>query len=75
MRTSAKANERNRRDRSRCRTAEKRVLITEDKVNSLEQLKNAYEVLDRMTAKGILHRRTAARRKARLARHSNSLNS
>lgn len=75
MRTAAKANERNRRDRSRGRTAEKRVLLTNDKVNANEQLRNAYEVLDRLTSKGILHRRTAARRKARLARHANSLNS
>ncbi len=75
MRTSAKARERNRRDRARCRTAEKRVLGLTDAAVAPDKLSEAYVTLDRMAAKGILHPRTAARRKARLARHANSLNS
>jgi ribosomal protein S20 len=75
MKTAAKARERNRRDRARCRTAEKRVLQVSDQVMAQDKLSSAYTTLDRMAAKGILHPRTAARRKARLARHANGLNS
>ena len=75
MKTAAKARERNRRDRARCRTAEKRVLQVSDQAVAQDKLSSAYTTIDRMAAKGILHARTAARRKARLARHANSLNS
>ncbi len=75
MRTATKARERNRRDRARCRTIEKRVLAVTDAVSAPGQLNLAYTTLDKMATKGILHPRTAARRKSRLARHANSLNS
>ncbi len=75
MKTAAKARERNRADRARCRTAEKRVLQVTDAAQASEKLSSAYTTIDRMAAKGILHPRTAARRKARLARHANALNS
>ncbi|NUO18121.1 30S ribosomal protein S20 [bacterium] len=75
MKTAAKARERNRRDRARCRTAEKRVTQQTDATQVIDKLSSAYTTLDRMASKGILHPRTAARRKARLARHANSLNS
>lgn len=35
--------------------------------NAQEALKNAYKVIDRAVAKGVLHRNTAARKKSRLA--------
>lgn len=75
MKTAAKARERNRRDRARCRTAEKRVLQVTDAAVAPDKLCDAYMTIDRMAAKGILHPRTAARRKSRLARFANSLNS
>ncbi len=75
MRTATKARERNRRDRARCRTVEKRVTQAADAAVAVTKLSEAFSVLDRMADRGILHPRTAARRKARLARAANSLNS
>ncbi|MCC6476849.1 30S ribosomal protein S20 [bacterium] len=73
MRTSAKARIRNRRDRSMVRTAEKRVLDATEAATAGLKLRDAYRVLDQMAAKGIVHERTAARHKARLARHLTTL--
>ena len=73
MRTSAAARLRNRNDRSRCRTMEKAILSTTAKVDAQNSLVTAYEILDRMVSKGVLHRNTAARQKAKLSRHVNSL--
>lgn len=73
VRTSTKARERNRRDRARCKTAEKRVLSVSDAAIAPDKLSEAYSTLDSMAAKGILHPRTAARRKSRLARHASGL--
>lgn len=73
MRTSALARLRNRENRSVCRTAEKRVLQSKDAASAKTELVSAYEVLDHMTSKGILHVNTAARHKAKLARFVNKL--
>jgi small subunit ribosomal protein S20 len=73
MRTSAAARLRNRDDRSSCRTMEKRVLLTKDVASAKTELVAAYELLDHMTSKGILHANTAARHKAKLARFVNKL--
>jgi len=73
VRTSTKARARNRRDRSRFRTAQKHVLEAQDKKIAVERLNSAYDLLDRMTAKRVLHKNTVARRKARLARAVNAL--
>lgn len=74
MRQSAKARERNRRDRSRVKTAERRVTELTEVNLAADKLSEAYKTLDRMASKGILHLRTAARHKARLSRHVKSLN-
>jgi small subunit ribosomal protein S20 len=73
MRTSAAARLRNRNDRSQCRTMEKTLLSTKSKSEAQTTLVTAYELLDRMVSKGVLHRNTAARQKAKLSRHVNSL--
>jgi small subunit ribosomal protein S20 len=73
MRTSADARARNRMNRSTCRMAEKRVLQSQDKKEASEHLLRAYKVLDGMATKGVIHANTAARHKAKLARHVNSL--
>lgn len=62
--------ERNRAWKSSVRTARN---LVEDSLsgkegNSQEALNNAYSVIDRAVSKGILHRNTAARRKARLVK-------
>jgi small subunit ribosomal protein S20 len=73
MRTSAVARLRNRQNRSRCRIAIKRVLLAEDKTSAQAELIKASALLDRMATKGIYHRNTVARHKARLSRHVSSL--
>jgi len=73
IRTSDKSRTRNRRDRSQCRTIAKRVLEVTDKNEAITRLREAYDLLDRMADKHIMHRNTVARRKALLARHVNAL--
>ena len=61
--------ERNRAWRSSIRTARSKVedsLSSKDANLSVDALKNAYSVIDSAVAKGVLHKNTAARRKARL---------
>jgi len=73
MRTSSAARLRNRAERSRCRVAEKRVLLLSDKAEAQAELTRAYTLLDHLGAKGLYHRNTVARHKSKLARHVNSL--
>jgi small subunit ribosomal protein S20 len=76
IRQSAKRRLRNR-DRKRVIRLEMKkfatVTATGDKVNSVEELKKAQQVLDRMSARGAIHKNTAARRKSQLARKINAL--
>ena len=73
MRTSAAARTRNRINKSRARVAEKRVLQSKDRKEATELLVQAYKVLDNMASRRVLHQNTAARYKAKLARHVSSL--
>lgn len=75
MRTSAIARLRNRQNRSRCRIAIKRVLLSESKASAQAEFVKAAALLDRMATKGLYHRNTVARHKAKLSRHVNSLKS
>lgn len=68
-----KQTERNRTYKSRMKTALKSVLDTEDKEKATVQLPRAYAVIDKLVAKGILRKNTAANKKSRLARHVNAL--
>lgn len=61
--------ERNRRDRSRLRTAIKRVREEEDPETARDLLRHAESVLDRLAAKNVIHENTAARHKSRLRAH------
>lgn len=73
MRTSAAARTRNRANRTSTRVAEKRVLQAQSKAEAGKLLLQAYKVLDTMASKGVIHTKTAARHKAKLARHVNAL--
>ena len=73
MRTSSAARTRNRRNQSTSRVVEKRVLQAQNRVEADQLLLQAYKVLDRMASKGVIHANTAARHKAKMARHVNSL--
>jgi len=53
--------------KSQLRTALKKAALEIKENKSAEALQNAYKVLDRAVVKGILHKNTAARKKAALA--------
>lgn len=63
----------NRTRRSKMRTLVKKVTAQTDKANAEAALKDAVSYLDRMTVKGIIHKNTAARRKAQLTKFVNNL--
>jgi small subunit ribosomal protein S20 len=61
--------DRNRRDRTRLRTAIKRVRQAQTPDAARAALKAAESLLDRSASKGVIHRNTAARTKSRLSAH------
>ena len=72
-RQNEKANERNRAVRSELRTRTKRVEAAVDAgEDAPELLKDAVKRIDQAAAKGVLHKNTAARRKARLVKKVNA---
>ena len=62
---------RNRSIRSRVRTAEKKARLALHESHAEALVRAAQRELDRAVTKGVLHPRTAARRKSRLARALN----
>lgn len=73
MRTSQKANERNRTERSRLRTAIKRVRQSEDATSAQTAYLRAQVLLDRAATSRLLHPNTVARMKSNLARQVNGM--
>ena len=67
LRTTAKAQERNRAIRSQMRTAIKKVRSAPDKATAESALQSAISVVDRTARKGIIHKNSAARYKSRLS--------
>lgn len=61
--------DRNRRDRSRLRTALKRVRQATSLEDGRAALKSAESLLDRCASKNVIHANTAARTKSRLSAH------
>jgi small subunit ribosomal protein S20 len=73
-RQNAKATERNKAVRSALKTSQKKVhtaVAGGDLDQAAEHQKAAARELDKAASKGVLHKRTAARRKSRLARELN----
>ena len=67
---------RNRTWRSSIRTARSSVenaLQTKKPADAVEALKEAYSIIDRAVAKGVLHKNTANRKKSRLAEQLNKV--
>ena len=64
---------RNRDRRIKMRTLIKSVLTETEKGKAEEQYKQAVSYLDKMATKGIIHKNFAARKKAKLTEHINSL--
>lgn len=76
VRQTERRNEVNRRNRSRLRTEIKklRTAITgKDAENSQTILPTTVSMIDKMVAKGVLHRNAAARYKSRLTKHVTNL--
>lgn len=61
--------------RSKMKTSVKKAqrAIAEKDENALQIVRETNRTLDKMVTKGILHKNTAARKKSRLAKKSNSL--
>lgn len=68
-RQNRRRRDRNRQDRSRLRTALKKVRQAESADAARAALTAAESLLDRLVVKGVIHRNTAARHKARLHAH------
>lgn len=73
VRQAEKRREHNRTRRSKMRTLIKKVLAEKNKADAETALKNAVSYLDRMTVKGIIHKNTAARKKAKITKYVNNL--
>jgi small subunit ribosomal protein S20 len=69
MRQERKRRTHNRAQRSRIKTAVKRVMIAQDAEAGQQALKDAYVLLDRLASRNYLHKNRAARKKSQLARH------
>lgn len=60
--------ERNRQQRSKLKTAIKRVMTAEDADTATQAFKRASALLDRFTTRDLVHRNKAARKKSQLAK-------
>lgn len=72
-RQSEKRNEHNRNRRSKLKTLIKKVFAATDKAQGEVALKEATSFIDRMSVKGVIHKNTAARKKAQLAKFVNNI--
>ncbi|MBW3660115.1 MAG: 30S ribosomal protein S20 [Gemmatimonadetes bacterium] len=74
-RTNLERRERNRRDRSRLRSAIKNVRQADSAETARGAMRRAESLLDRLAGKGVIHDNTAARHKSRLRAHLQKLES
>ena len=76
VRQNEKRKEINRSNRSKLRTAIKKVRVAvtaSDKAVGSEQLLSTVSLIDKAVNKGLIHRNTAARHKSRLTKHVNAI--
>lgn len=73
MRQNVKRRKHNNARRSKMRTLIKKVTSSTDKETAEKNLREAVSFIDKLTTKGILHKNTAARKKAQLTKHVNNL--
>ncbi len=59
--------------KSMLKTKLKKVLSIKDKAAIQEELKSAYALVDKLAAKGIIHKNKAANKKSKLIHYANSL--
>lgn len=75
IRQEARRTEHNRSQRSRLKTAIKKVNTSTEPAEAQEALKDVSALLDRLATRNIIHRNKAARKKSQLARQVNKLQS
>ena len=73
VRQAEKRKKHNRARKSKMRMLIKDVMTATDKKEAEKLLKEAVSYVDRMSVKGIVHKNNAARKKAALTKHVNSL--
>lgn len=73
IRTNARKRSSNQMVESRIKTTVKKAMAAKEKETAEKLYKDAVAILDRSAAKGVLHKNNAARKKAALTRHLNSL--
>ncbi|HAH50382.1 MAG TPA: 30S ribosomal protein S20 [Balneola sp.] len=73
VRQAEKRKKHNRARKSKMRNLIKDVMNATDKKEAEKLLKEAVSYVDRMSVKGIVHKNNAARKKAALTKHVNSL--
>ncbi|HLR76185.1 MAG TPA: 30S ribosomal protein S20 [Balneolaceae bacterium] len=73
VRQNEKNRKRNNAKRSKLSTLIKKAMQATDKDEAQEHYRNAVSYIDKMTAKGIIHRNYAAKKKSKLTIHLNSL--
>ena len=73
MRQNEKRRERNRSQKSRVRTKIKKLRSLEDKEEAQDLLNDVKGDLDRLAAKGVIHKNKAANRKSKLEKHVDDL--
>ncbi len=73
MRQNEKRRKRNQSHKSRVRTKIKKLKTIEEKDAAQELLNDVKGELDRLAAKGIIHKNKAANRKSKLEKHVNNL--
>lgn len=73
IKTSQKAQVQNRHYRTMMRTTVKKLRLITEKATAEVQYKKTSAILDRLVAKGIIHRNQAARKKSRLAKFVRTL--
>jgi small subunit ribosomal protein S20 len=73
LRQATRRREHNRKIKSAIRTRTRKLLESDNADEASALLDDLYSRLDRAAAKNVMHRNTAARKKARLARHVEQL--
>ncbi len=72
-RQARRREERNKSWKSQMKTAVRRVRAAKDREHALTELRKTTRLLDRLVAKGIIHRSKAANNKSRLTRLVNAM--
>ena len=73
VRQSRKANARNKNYKTAAKTAIKKVLTEQKKEQATKKASDAFSKIDKVSSKGIVHKRKAANQKSRISKHLSNL--